>query len=74
MHVDEIQCFCGSNVHCVVTQKSDMALYFPVAGSLNGSNADMCSDVIGMSISGSDDLFKLSDRSNTMYFYYFPQY
>ena len=30
---------------------------------LNGSNADMCSDVAGASISGSGDLFELSDRS-----------
>ena len=47
----------------VVTRKSNMALYFPEAGSLNGSNADRCSDVAGPSSSGMGDLFELSDRS-----------
>ena len=33
----------------VVTNESDMASYFPKAGNLNGSNADMCSDEAGPS-------------------------
>ena len=41
-----------------------MASYFPTAGNLNGSNADMCSDVAGPSSSGLGDLFEISDRSN----------
>ena len=40
-----------------------MALYFPKAEKSNGSKADMCSDVAGPLISGSGDLFDLSDRS-----------
>ena len=51
-------------VGIVVTSESSMALYFPEAGNLNGSNVDMCSDVAGLSSSGSGDLFELSDRSN----------
>ena len=31
-----------------------------------------CVLMAGQSSSGSGDLFKLSDRSNTTYFYYFP--
>ena len=40
-----------------------MASYFPEAVNLYDSNADMCSDVAEPSISDSDDLFDLSDRS-----------
>ena len=40
-----------------------MALYFPKAGNLNDSNAHVGSNVIGPSISGSGNLFELSDRS-----------
>ena len=47
----------------VVTNESNMALYFPEAGNSNGGNADMCSDVAGPSSSGSSDLFELPDRS-----------
>ena len=47
----------------VVTHRIQYDVVFPEAGNLNGSNADMCSDVAGPSISGSGDLFKLSDRS-----------
>ena len=32
--------------------ESNMASYFPEAGNLNGSNADICSDVAGPSSSG----------------------
>ena len=56
-----------SSKRCVkllsLTHEFNMASYFPEAGNLNGSNADMCSDVAGPSISGSGDLFELSDRS-----------
>ena len=38
----------------------NMASYSPKAGNLNDSNADMCSNVVGPSIS---DLFELLDRS-----------
>ena len=41
-----------------------MASYFPEAGNLNGSNANMCSNVAGSWSSSSGDLFELSDRSN----------
>ena len=41
-----------------------MALYFPEAGNLNGSNANMCSNVAWSWSSSSGDLFELSDRSN----------
>ena len=32
---------------CIVGVVGNMALYFPEVGNLNGSNADMCSDVAG---------------------------
>ena len=38
--------------------------WFPEAGNINCSNADMCFDVAGPSSSGSGDLFELSDRSD----------
>ena len=34
-------------VGVVVTNESNMTSYFPEAGNLNGSNADMCSYVAG---------------------------
>ena len=46
----------------VVTHESNMASYFSEAGNLNGRNADMCSDVAGLSSSGSRDLFEFSDK------------
>ena len=51
----------------VVTHKFSMASYFPEAGNLNGSNADMCSDVAGRSVSGTGDLFEFQiyHRSRT---------
>ena len=49
-----------------------MASYFPEGGNLNGNNADMCSDVAGPLLSGLGNLFELSDRSQILYFYYFP--
>ena len=52
----------------VVTHEFNVASYFPEAGNFNGSNADMCSDVAGPSISGSGDLFELSDRSRSRTF------
>ena len=48
----------------VVTNESNMASYFPRAGNLNGSSADMCFDMAGPSRSSLGDLFELSDRSN----------
>ena len=33
----------------LVTNESNMTSYFPEAGNLNDSNADMCSDVAGPS-------------------------
>ena len=54
-------------VGVVVTNESNVASYFPEAGNLNGSSADMCSDLAGPSTSGSDDLFEPSDRSNETY-------
>ena len=65
MHV---QCI----VRVVLTNKSNMASYFPEAGNLNGSNADLCSDVAGPSSRGSGDLFELSDRSNKTIILVFP--
>ena len=50
-------------VGVVVTNESNIASYFPKAGNVNGSNANVCSDMAGPSISGSRDLFKLSDGS-----------
>ena len=52
-------------MHCgyVVKHKFNMASYFPEAGKLNGSNADMCFDVTGPSMRGSGDLFEISDKS-----------
>ena len=47
----------------VVTHEFNMASYFPDAGKLNGSNADMCFDVTGPSMCGSGDSFEISDRS-----------
>ena len=44
--------------------ESNIAPYFPEAGNLNSSNADICSIVVGLSISVSGDLFELLDRSN----------
>ena len=39
--------------------------FFPDAGNLNASNADMCSDTAGPSNSGSGVLFELLDRSKS---------
>ena len=53
-------------VGAVVTKESNIALYFPKAGNLNGSIADMHSDVAGQSTSGSGNLFAFSDGSNKL--------
>ena len=45
----------------VVTNESNMA-YFLEAGNLNGSNADMCSDVALPSRKRLGNLFELSDQ------------
>ena len=68
MHNDVKQCSFAART-CIVAvavtaNESNMASYFPEAGNLNSSNADICSDVAGPSSSGSGDLFELSDRSN----------
>ena len=42
----------------VVTHEFNRASYFPEAGNLNGSDADMCSHVAGPSRSGSGDSFE----------------
>ena len=42
-----------------------MASFFPEAGNVSGSNADMCSHVAGLSSSGSGDLFDLSYKSRS---------
>ena len=47
--------------------------YFPEAGNLIGSNADMCSDVARQSSSGSGDLFELSDGLNETIILPFPR-
>ena len=48
-----------------------MASYFPEGGNLNGSDADMYSDVAGPSSSAPGDLFELSDRSNETFIFLF---
>ena len=40
------------SVEVVFMKESNMVSYFPEAGNLNGSNADMCSDVAGPSRRG----------------------
>ena len=55
MHNDVKQCFHGSKVHCRscsherIQYLLSLASYFPEAGNLNSSNADMCSDVAELS-------------------------
>ena len=49
-----------------------MASYFPEVGNLNDNNADICSDVAGLSSSNSGDLFELLDRSNETIILLFP--
>ena len=51
-------------VGVVVTNESNVASYFPEAGNLNGSSADMCWDVAGPSTRGSDDLFEPSNETD----------
>ena len=55
-------------VGVVVTNESNMVLYFLEAGNLTGSNADMCSDVAGPFCSFLSNLFELSDRSRSRTF------
>ena len=62
MHNDVKQCFRGI-VGVVVTNKLNMASYFPEARKLNDSNDAMCSNLAGPSGSGSGDLFELSDTT-----------
>ena len=51
-------------VGVVVTNESNMVSCFPEAVNLNGSDADMFSDVAGPSSIAVGDFFELSDRSN----------
>ena len=48
-------------VGVVATNEYNMTSYFSKARNLNGSNADMCSDVAGPLSSGVGDLGKLLD-------------
>ena len=70
MHNGIKQCFCGWNVHCGICSHAQIqyGVVLPEVGNLNGRNTDMCSDVAGPSASGSEDLFELSDGSNTTFF------
>ena len=51
---------CGNSSH----ERIQYGVVFPEAGNLNGSNADMCSDMAGPSTRGSGDLLEFSDKSN----------
>ena len=62
-HNDVKQCFRGSNVHWGSCDESNIASYFPEGENLNGSNADMRSNVAGPSSSGSGDLFDFGSSS-----------
>ena len=59
-------------VGVVVTKESNMASYFPKAGNVNGSNADVCSDVAGPSSSVSGELFYFSSCYRSRAFTIFP--
>ena len=59
-------------VGVVVTNESNMVSYFPEVENLNGSNADMCSDVGGLSSGGSGDLFDFGSSSRSRTFTFFP--
>ena len=63
MHNDVKQYFSGTNVHCWSCSHKlfQNGVVFPKARNLNGSNANMGSDVAGPFSSGSCDLFELSD-------------
>ena len=56
----------------VVTDESNIASYFPEERNLNGSIADMRSDVTEPSSSDLSDFFELSDRSNETIILLFP--
>ena len=56
-----------SGLELAVTNKSNMASYFPKrggGGEFKWQQSEMCPDVAGPSSSCSNDLFELSDRSN----------
>ena len=55
-------------VGVLVTNKSNMAQYYPEAENLNGINADICSYVAGPSSSGWSDLFSRAYRSRNFPF------
>ena len=58
-------------VGAVETNKCNMTLYFPQAGNSNGSIADMCSDVAGLSSSSSSYIpfgFECGHNSHTVFY------
>ena len=59
MHNDVKRRFCGSNVHCGSCRHARIqyGIVFPRSGKLCGSNADLCSDVVGPSSSYLSDWF-----------------
>ena len=69
-HNDIKQRFCGSNgiVGVVVTNDSNMVSFFPEVGNLNGSNANICSDVAGHQVAVRAICFDFgsSSRSRTL--------
>ena len=68
MHDDVKRCFPGSKVHCgsCSHERLQYGVIFPEAGHLNGSNADMCLDVVGASSSGSGDLIDFGSHTFTV--------
>ena len=57
----------------LVTNESNMGSYFPEAENLNGSNADICSDVAGPSSSGSGDFSHLGPTLDPVLLLFPPQ-
>ena len=57
-------------VGVVVTNESNIASYFPVGENLDGSNADICSDVAGPSSSGSEVCLTLDLALDPIYIFY----
>ena len=63
MHND-VRAFAARNVHSgSCTESRTNSIGRPEEENLNGSNADMSSDMAGPSSSGLGDLFELSDKS-----------
>ena len=70
MRSDVKQFFCGLNVffYVVVINESNVGSYFHEVGNLNGGNADMCSDVAGLSSSSLGNLFDFGSSSSSCTF------